>query len=90
MTRREIEETTAKLCGALTELGFEYHTEADNRSNRRSHYIYARRPIYMEIRVSDHPPGKVQRRKRFDIGPHGISVEQAIEEITALARRGKK
>lgn len=74
---------TAKLCGALTDLGFEYHFEADNRSARKSHYIYVRRPISMEIRLSDHAG---RRAKRFDVGPHGMTVDQAIAELTQLAQ----
>lgn len=85
MTKTEIREMATTLCGTLTDLGFEYHVEADNRGNRRSHYIYVHRPIYMEIRVSDHRHG-TGRRKRFDIGPHGLSLEQAIKEITELAQ----
>lgn len=86
MKKNEVHEMTASVCSALTNLGCEYHFESDNRSQNRSHYIYVRRPKYIEIRVSDHPINKVRRRKQFDIGPHGLSVEQAIGEITALIK----
>jgi hypothetical protein len=86
LTKQEIADATARLCSVLTGLGFEYHFEADNRGGNKSHYIYVRRPIYMEIRISDHPMNKIKRRKRFDIGPHGISLDQAIEQITELAK----
>lgn len=86
MTKQEIHDTVAKLCGVLTDLGCQFEFEADNRSDRRSYYIYVRRPKYMEIRVSDHAANKVRRRKQFDIGPHGISLERAIEEITAKTK----
>lgn len=86
MRKNEIQEMAAAVCGLLTELGCEYHFEADNRSSKRSAYIYVRRPKYMEIRVSDHAAGRVRRHKQFDIGPHGISVDQAIADITALVR----
>lgn len=90
MTKQEVHELAVALCGKLTELGFEYHVEADNRSNQKSQYVFVRRPIYMEIRVSDHPADS-KRRKHIDVGPHGISVEKAIETITALrAERGEQ
>jgi hypothetical protein len=84
MTAQEIKDIAARICGALTEFGFEYHFEADNRSGWKSCYIYVRKPIYMEIRISDHPQNKVKRRKQFDIGPHGMSPEAAIAEIKQL------
>jgi hypothetical protein len=83
MTKRQIQDDAAKLCGLLCELGYEYHTEGDNRgSSHRSVYIIVRRPRYMEIRVSDHPMNKIKRAKTFDIGPHGTALEQAIKDIT--------
>jgi len=85
-TKNDIQDMAAQICSALTTLGCDYHFEADNRSNRKSVYIYVRRPKYTEIRVSDHPIGKVQRRKTFDVGPHGLPVEQAIKELSALMR----
>jgi hypothetical protein len=89
MTKQEVQDMVAKLCGVLTELGCEYHYEADNRSNRHSHYIYVRRPKYMEIRVSDHPANKIRGRKAFDIGPHGMPLDLALEEIRQRQRDGK-
>lgn len=86
MTKQEVQDIAAQLCGALTDLGCEYHFEADNRSNRHSHYIYVRRPKYIEIRISDHPRKKGKLRKQLDVGQHGVSLERAIEEITALVR----
>jgi hypothetical protein len=86
MKKQEIQEAVAKLCAALSGLGFQYDIEGDNRSDRKSFYIYVRRPIYMEIRISDHPMNKIKRRKTYDIGPHGISVDAAIAEITSIAR----
>jgi hypothetical protein len=80
MTKGEIQDVAARLCGALTELGFEYHFEADNRSARKSAYIYVRRPRYMQIRISDHPSGR-RRRHTFDVGPHGVTLEHALAEI---------
>ena len=85
MTKQELQDMTAKLCGILTELGFEYHYEADNRSDRKSHYIYVRKPAYMEIRLSDHAGNRVKHRKRFDIGPHGITLEQAVVDLQQIA-----
>lgn len=82
MTKQQIQDDAAKLCGLLSELGYEYHTEGDNRgSSHRSVYIIVRRPRYMEIRVSDHPMNKIKRRKALDVGPHGITLEQAKKEI---------
>jgi hypothetical protein len=80
----DVQGMAAAVCGVLTELGCEYHFEADNRSDRSSHYIYVRRPKYIEIRVSDHPTSR--RRKQFDIGPHGLPIDRAIAEITALVK----
>lgn len=85
-SRQEIQDMAAKVCGLLTDLGFEYHFEADNRANHKSFYIFVRRPKYTEIRVSDHPIGKVRRRKRFDIGPHAMSLDAAMKEIAVWAK----
>jgi len=91
MQKVEIQDMAAKLCGVLGDLGFEYDIQADNRGGHKSFYIYARRPRYMEIRISDHPAGKRgKHRKTFDIGPHGVSLDHAISEIrqwSASARR---
>ena len=81
---REIQEIVAALCGALSGLGCEYHFEAGTLAHRRSYYIYVRRPKYMEIRISDHAANKIRHRKRFDVGPHGMTLEQATREITEL------
>lgn len=86
MAKQEVQEMTARLCSVLTELGCEYHFEADNRSKWHSHYIYVRRPKYTEIRISDHAINKIKRRKTFDIGPHGMPLDQAIKEITELMK----
>jgi hypothetical protein len=73
-----------KLCTELAKLGCEYHFEASDRPRQHSHYVYVRRPKYIEIRVSDHAANKIKRRKTFDIGPHGMSLDRAVEEIAAL------
>lgn len=86
MSKKQVEDTVAKLLGALAELGCEFHFESDNRANRHSHYVYVRRPKYIEIRVSDHPANKARRRKAFDIAPHGTSLEQAIMGITEIIK----
>lgn len=83
MTKQEVVDIATKLCGVLTDMGCEYHFETDNRSKSKSCYIYVRRPKYMEIRISDHPPGR-RRYTQFDIGPHGLSVETALEKITTF------
>lgn len=86
MTKKAVEDTVAKLLTALANLGCEFHFEADNRASRHSHYVYVRRPKYIEIRVSDHPANKIKRRKAFDIGPHGMSLEKAVEGITEIVK----
>lgn len=79
MTKQEIQDTAAKLCGVLSELAFEYEVVNSSRSDQKSCYVYVRRPRYLEIRISDHV-GR-HRKKHFDIGPHGITLEQAIAEL---------
>lgn len=86
MKKQNVQDMAARLCGALTELGCQYEFQGDNRSDHHSIYFWVRRPKYIEIRVSDHAINKVKRRKQFDIGPHGMPLEQAIEEIAALVR----
>ena len=39
MHRMEIQDMAAKLCGVLSDLGFEYDTQADNRGGYKSFYI---------------------------------------------------
>ena len=85
MTKQEVQDIVAKLCGALSDLGCIYEVTADNRSNRKSQYIYIRKPTYAEIRVSDHPP-VAKRKKQFDVGPHGMTVEAVIDELRARLR----
>jgi hypothetical protein len=82
--KQEIQDMAARLCSVLTDLGCDFHFEADNRSSHRSHYIYVRRPKYIEIRVSDHRATK--RPKQFDVGPHGMPVDHAIQAITTLLK----
>lgn len=86
MSKKEVQDTVARLLSALAGLGCEFHFESDNRASRHSHYVYVRRPKYIEIRVSDHPANKIKRRKTFDIGPHGMSLEQAVEGITEIVK----
>ena len=85
-SKNEIQDMVASICGVLTGLGCQYEFEADNRSDRRSHYIYVRRPKYFEIRVSDHRANKMRRRKMFDIGPHGMPYDHAVQAITSLLK----
>lgn len=91
MTKGEIQDIAARICGTLTELGFEYHFEADNRSERKSCYIFVRRPRYMEIRISDHPSNRRRRHARtFDIGPHGMTVEGVLNDIAEWKAADKR
>lgn len=89
MTKQEIRDLTAKLCGFLTELGYQYHFEADNRSSSKSCYIFVRSRRYMEIRISDHPMRKRRRRQTYDIGPHGVALDQAMKEIAEYHEAAK-
>lgn len=87
MDKKDLQTITARLSSVLTDLGFEFHMEADNRPSHRSHYLYVRRPVYVEIRVSDHVPTRLSsKRKRIDVGPHATSLEDAIKEINTLAQ----
>jgi hypothetical protein len=85
--RKQIEEDTEKLCGALSDLGFEFHWEADNRGGKNSRYIMTRRPIAAKIRVSDHPSPRVEKEKArskcviLDVGPHALSWQAALSEL---------
>lgn len=83
MHKSEVMDTAASLCGILTDLGCIYEFEADNRSQNKSVYIYVRRPRYFQVRVSDHPRKKHARKMMIDIGPHGLSLDEAIVQIKA-------
>jgi hypothetical protein len=89
VTKDEIKDIATRLCGALSELGFEYHFEADNRSARKSAYIFVRRPRYMQIRISDHPSRR-KRRHTFDVGPHGVTLDHALREIATWKQASAK
>lgn len=86
MHKKDVAAMTGELCSALSRLGCEYDCSSSHQASLKSHYIYVRRPKYFEIRVSDHSIKKVKRRKTFDVGPHGVSVEQAVSEITELLK----
>lgn len=90
-------EAVVQLCNLLDRLGCIYELRGDNRvqhlnsrqfpvREHRSRYIYVSRPKYIEIRVSDHKQNKIRRRKTFDVGPHGLSLEQAVGQIEALVK----
>lgn len=75
----------ADLARQLSDMGCVYEWEGDNRSYRNSRYIFVRRPVAAKFRVADHPSDRIQkdlgrsRGRVYDVGPHAMSVEQAIE-----------
>lgn len=90
-TKFDIPDASGRICSALSALGFEYYLEADNRGGKRaSQYILVRRPKPAKIRVSDHRSNWVQKnmdRARtllIDVGPWGVSVDEAIAKMALL------
>ena len=88
-----IADLSENLCSRLTDLGFEFHWEADNRHHNRSRYIFVRRPVPLKIRVSDHPSPRIEKEKEnsrvkvFDVGPHALSTNEVLNEISNLVAR---
>lgn len=91
MTKQSIADDSEQLCGALSDMGCEFHWEADNRGGFNSRYVFVRRPVAAKIRVSDHKSDRIERAKEksrtllLDVGPHGLSWQDAVAQIRAAA-----
>lgn len=76
-----VRDAVGRLCRSLSALGCVYEIEGS-----ASQYVYVRRPLPAKFRVSDHRP-KLSRFLRdtgralyfFDIGPHNLTVQQAVD-----------
>lgn len=87
----DIADNSGKVCAGLDSLGCQYYLEADNRGGKRaSQYIIVRKPVAAKIRVSDHRSNWVERNAGrsktviVDVGPHGVTWQDAVKAIEEL------
>jgi hypothetical protein len=93
MSKREVEDATTSIAGALTDLGCQYDCEFDNRGGNRSNYIFVRKPVPAKIRIADHPSSRMDKDKGrakvlvidVNVGPRkfGVTWQEAVAQIAA-------
>lgn len=96
--QRAVADIHARICAELSDRGYIYEIQIDNRGGDRARYIFVRQPISAKIRVSDHDSDRIKKEAHhsrtciFDVRVNGggLTWQQCIAALENYRVRNRE